>query len=441
MTALAPLAALLLAAAPPPRAAAPHVHGHEAARTAPLAPEDEALAQGVTLEAVLARVVERSPDIQAAAERAAAGDARIAVAGRLPSPELQAQLWQAPLDRPWEVDRAGMAMLGVRQMLPAPGARDARTRAARAGASAGRDEVEARRLDLVAQARRAFAAYAHAAREEAIHLAHVDLNQQIVSLARGRFEAGRMSKRDLLRTTFELSRLHADVVSVQALGRASRALLNTLMARDPDAPLGPPAMPPRDHAEALAALDDRLDARPDLRAARARVGEREAAAEAARREAGWPSLMVGADYGYMPMDGTHTYTLMVGAPLPWLWGGRQAEVAAAERELAAERRALEAARRQARFEIREAQARLESAREQFEILDGDLEPQARRGAEEAQAEFITGQGEAVTALEALHSLLSLRLQRSRALQLLEEAEADLDRAAGLPHPTPPGAAP
>ncbi|MCM2333328.1 MAG: hypothetical protein NDI82_05210, partial [Anaeromyxobacteraceae bacterium] len=89
----------------------------------------------------------------------------------------------------------------------------------------------------------------------------------------------------------------------------------------------------------------------------------------------------------------------------------------------------------------EAQARLESAREQFEILDGDLEPQARRGAEEAQAEFITGQGEAVTALEALHSLLSLRLQRSRALQLLEEAEADLDRAAGLANPSPPGAAP
>ncbi|MCM2333568.1 MAG: TolC family protein, partial [Anaeromyxobacteraceae bacterium] len=244
MTALAPLAALLLAAAPPARPAPePHVHGHEPVRAAPRSPEDEAFAKGVTLEVVLARVLERNPELLMAAERAAAGDARVAVASRLPSPELQAQLWQAPLDRPWEVDRAGMAMLGVRQMLPAPGARDARARAARAGAAASLDEVEVRRLDLVAQARRAFAAYAHASREEAIHLAHVDLNQQIVSLARGRFEAGRMSKRDLLRTTFELSRLHADVVSVQALGRASRALLNTLMARDPDAPLGPPITP------------------------------------------------------------------------------------------------------------------------------------------------------------------------------------------------------
>jgi outer membrane protein, heavy metal efflux system len=437
------LAAALLAGAPEagPPPAEPHVHRHVPPAPGPVAPEDVELARRLTLDLVLERVLARNPELAEVAERASARNARIQVAAQLPSPELQAQLWQQPLDRPWEVDRAGMVMLGVRQMLPAPGARDARTRAARAGAAAGQDLLESRRLDLTAQARRAFAAYAHAAREEEIHLQHVDLNQHIVSLARGRFEAGRMSKRDLLRTTFELSRLHADVANVQALGRASRALLNTLMARDPDAPLGPPVPPQRDDQPDLQALDGRLDARPDLRAAADRVAEREAALEAARREAGWPSLMVGADYGYMPVDGTHTYTLMVGGPLPWLWGGRQAEVTAAERDLAAERRALEAARRQGRFEVREAQARLESAREQFEILDGDLEPQARRGAEEAQAEFITGQGEAVSALEALHSLLSLRLQRSRALQLLEEAEADLDRAAGLHHPALPGAAP
>jgi outer membrane protein TolC len=143
----------------------------------------------------------------------------------------------------------------------------------------------------------------------------------------------------------------------------------------------------------------------------------------------------------MPMEGAHTLTVMVGAPLPWLWGGRQAAAVAASRELEAERRAREAAHLLARYQLREAQARLDAAREQFDILDGELEPQARRGAEEAQAEFITGQGEAVAALEALHALLTVRLQRSRALQQLEEAEADLDLAAGLPYPSTPGASP
>jgi outer membrane protein TolC len=442
LTYLPLLVAALLGAAPATQPAEPpHVHRHGPVPAAPLAPEDAELAQRLTLDLVLARVLSRSPELAVATARAGAGAARVDAASALPSPELQAQLWQAPLGRPWTMEQQGMIMVGLRQLLPAPGSRDARTRAARAGASAGADETEARRLELTVAARRAFAAYAHATREEEIHLQHVDLNQQIVTLARGRFEAGRMSKRDLLRTTFELSRLHADVVGVQSLGRASRALLNTLMAREPDAPLGQPVQPPLTPVPGLDALEARVERRPDLRAATARVAEREAALEAARREAGWPALTVGADYGYMPVGGAQTYTLMVGATAPWLWGGQKAEVAAAAKELSAEQRALEAARRQARYELRETLARLESTRQQFEILDGDLVPQAARDAEAAQTEFLTGQGEAVAALEALHALLSVRLERSRALQLLEEAEADLDRAAGLPPLPPPGAAP
>ncbi|MBL0274980.1 MAG: TolC family protein [Anaeromyxobacter sp.] len=215
---------------------------------------DAGLAAGVSLEAVLERVLSRHPALHEASARTAAEQARAGAAGRLPAPALEAQLYQAPLDRPAEWGRANMLMLGVRQGLPPPGLREARARAARAVADAGREGVGARRLELAAQARKAFAAYAHAAREEEVHLQHVDLNQQIVSLARGRFEAGRMSKRDLLRTTYELARLHADVAGVEAQSRATRALLNTLMARDPDAPLGPPVASTSSSPSATAAL-------------------------------------------------------------------------------------------------------------------------------------------------------------------------------------------
>jgi hypothetical protein len=47
---------------------------------------------------------------------------------------------------------------------------------------------------------------------------------------------------------------------------------------------------------------------------------------------------------------------------------------------------------------------------------------------------VASQGEATSALEALHAWLTVRLQRSRALQALEEAAAELDRAAGLTLP-------
>ncbi|MBK9519511.1 MAG: TolC family protein [Anaeromyxobacter sp.] len=480
---LAALVAAAWLAAPASARADEHAH-HHPPPAAPVDGPDAGLAAGVSLEAVLERVLSRHPALHEASARTAAEQARAGAAGRLPAPALEAQLYQAPLDRPAEWGRANMLMLGVRQGLPPPGLREARARAARAVADAGREGVGARRLELAAQARKAFAAYAHAAREEEVHLQHVDLNQQIVSLARGRFEAGRMSKRDLLRTTYELARLHADVAGVEAQSRATRALLNTLMARDPDAPLGPPvastssspsatAEPPHPgplphlagregahsaatstpppepgtyahaatHAPPLAALDERLAARPDLVAAARRVDEREAMLAGERREAAWPELMVGATYGYMPVDGIHTYTLTLGATLPWLWGGRAPLVEAAARDLEAERRALELMTRAARYEVREAAARLAAAREQHEILDRELEPQARRDAEAARLEFLTGQGEAVAALEALHMLLTVRVERSRALLLAEEAAADLDRAAGLPPLPSPGARP
>jgi outer membrane protein TolC len=171
-------------------------------------------------------------------------------------------------------------------------------------------------------------------------------------------------------------------------------------------------------------------------AAAREVAAAEAALEAARREASWPDLMVGADYGYMPMEERHTYTLMLGVPLPWLSGARRDAVAAADRSLAAARHALASARDEARYAVREAAARVDAAREALEILDRDLVPQAQRSAEQAETDLGTGRGDAMSVLEAFHTLLSVRLERSRALLALEEASADLDRAAGVAWPPP-----
>ena len=47
----------------------------------------------------------------------------------------------------------------------------------------------------------------------------------------------RLTKRFLDHPSAELARVHADIVATAQAGRASRAFLNTLMGRDPDAPL------------------------------------------------------------------------------------------------------------------------------------------------------------------------------------------------------------
>jgi cobalt-zinc-cadmium efflux system outer membrane protein len=415
--------------------AAAQEHDHAASPPAEGAPV-------LTVAAAIETALRSNPDLAATRELASASRARARAAGRMPAPELQGTLWQAPLKDPFDWSEADMLMIGLRQTFPAPGSLSLREEAGKATASARDADADARRQALVADVRKAFAQYAHAVREEAVHVQHMALNRALVDLARVRFESSTLSKRDVLRSTYELSRLHADVASVTRLRRSAAAMLRLLMALPADTPLGDPEQrgPPL-AAPDLASLEERAEVVPAVAAASQALAAAEAALSAARREGSWPDLMVGLDYGYGPMDRRQTYTLMLGVPLPWLSGARRDAVVEAERNLAAARRSRESALNAARFEIEDAAARVDAAREALGILDGDLVPQAERSAAQAQADFRTGQADAMSVLEALHTLQSVRLERSRAVLALEEAHADLDRAAGIEWTPPDRGAP
>jgi outer membrane protein TolC len=397
------------------------------------------LAAETRLPTILRVIGARNPDLQEASERASAADARVAAAARLPDLELKGELWGVPLAHPVAFDQSQTIMIGVRQAFPAWGSLDARERAAREAAAAAGDGVEARRQDVAAQARRAFAVYARADREYRIHLEHVGLISRVVEIARSLYQAGHGAQQDLLRAQAELSRSHIDVAGIEQERRSAQALLNALMNRAPDAPLGP--APDVTSAEVLARaapkasdLDAELDRRrPELRAAARAVSRSEATLDATRREADLPTLMVGADYWYMPLFQTkHGYGAMVSMSLPWLNPRRRDEVKAAERTTAAERSALRAQRAAARYQLRDADAKLGAARETLALIHERVLPDARRSFESAQAAFQSGRGDITPVLEADRGYLQTRIDEVRAIADLETSEADYARAAGLP---------
>jgi outer membrane protein TolC len=397
------------------------------------------LASEARLLTILRVVGERNPELREAALRAGAADARVAAAARLPDPELKGELWGVPLAHPVSFDQSQTIMLGLRQAFPAWGSLDARERAAREEAAAANDGVEARRQELAAQARRAFATYARADREYRIHLEHVGLTSRVVELARSLYQVGHGSQQDLLRAQVEMSRLHVDVAGIEQQRRSAQALLNALMERASDAPLGPApdvtssdfvARETQKASELDAALDDR---RPELRAAARAVRRSEASLEATKREADLPALMVGADYWYMPLFTTHhAYGAMVSMTLPWLNPRRRDEVKAAEHASAAERSALRAQRTAARYQLRDADAKVSAARETLALLHERVLPDARRSFESAQAAFQSGRGDITPVLDAGRNFLQTRIDEVRALADLETSEADYARAAGLP---------
>jgi len=400
------------------------------------------LAQQPDLATILAAVQDRNPALREARARADAADARVGVAGALPDLELKGELWGVPLAHPLAFDMSNTIMIGLRQSFPAWGSLDARARAARADALAAEDAVRARQQELAAEARRAFAAYFRADQEARMHLEHAGLMSRSIETARGQYALGRGTQQDILRLQAELSRLHAEVTAVEQQRSSARALLNALMARPPDATLGP--APDINFTQAMAgAADDAAAApagerglderRPELAAAARAVTRTEAALDASKRDANLPAVMIGADYWYMPTFETrHGYGAMLTVSLPWLNPRHRAEVRSAERQLAAERSALDAQRASARAQLYDAAARLRAARAALGILHGRVLPDARRAYEAAEAQLQSGHGDVTVLLEAARAYLAARIDEVRAIADVEASRADYARAAGEP---------
>lgn len=403
----------------------------------PLPADDEVeLARIVRLETLLRLALDRNRDIAERRARTFSAEARTKAASRLPDLEAKYEQWGVPLVRPYALDRADTVMLGVRQTFPAWGSLDARERAAVEDAGAVREAERARRQEIAAQVRRTFATYYKADQEVRLHREHLGLTSRILELAKLNQRTGHGGLQDVLRLELELTRLHTDLARIEREHRSSRALLNALMDRPPDAPLGPPedlAAPPP--AQEVARLEVGLEEhRPEVGSAARAVRRTQATLDELRAAARLPSVTVGVDYWYMPMNAEtrHGYGAMLSMNLPWFSGRRRDEEREAEETLRAEEHVLASTRNAVRYELRDAEARVAAARQSFAIIDQDLLAASQRSLDATQAAYAAGQGDAMALLDALRSYLQVRIERLQALAEVASSQADLERAAGLP---------
>lgn len=393
---------------------------------------EAALAKELRLETVLQVALAQNPELAEVRSKLRAAVAQGRSAGRLPDLELMYQQWGVPLGEPWALGRADSLMIGLRQGLPAPGVLDARARAALEQAAARAEQVRSRVLEVSSKVKHAYYEYYRADREFDTHLEHAALTQEIIELARANYRAGAGGQEQILRAMVELTRVHNALHTLEAQRRSARALLNALMAREPEAPLGPVAEPiPFERQLEAAALEEKLLAsRPELRAAEQMVKSGEASLEAAQKGARWPSFMVGVDYMPMPSRGEHAYLAVASMTLPWLNPRHDDEVKEAEHSVAAEAAARDSVRNNSRYELRAALARYDGARRSFELVDKQLVPQARQSFEASRASFAAAKSDALGVLFALSEYLEVRLERFRALAQLLSSLADVERAVG-----------
>lgn len=408
-------------------------------RSAAVLEDSLSLTTPLTIDDAVAIALARSPGLMAAAERVR-GQSLLADAEAKPAgPSLSLDVWQVPLARPWAIHESPMIMLALRQPIPPAGLLRRRAAARRHEASAGSAEREAQAQLLALAVRHAFIEYAAVTARHALHLEHQEVSERVLQLARAR-QVISGSLLDIARAETEAARAHAEVATDATTIDAARVRLNSLLARPPDAPLGPPVPLPDERAatDAATLIARAPQLRPEPRAAAAR---RDAAAmdlEAARREARVPAAELGLAFfpatKVQPING---YGLLVNVALPWLSGqGRKRRDAQAAFTAAAGHDLAEA-RLQVGREVAEALAAAESAARRWQTLRGAALPASQRAREVALSGYEVGRADllAMLATEGIYVEVALEIIDAKAA--LDHALADLERASGSSLPRAP----
>jgi outer membrane protein TolC len=378
----------------------------------------------LTLQAVEQGVLAHSPTLEAAQGAAAAARARAAGAGAWADPELT--LMVAPRDA------SNGYRVGLRQRVPVFGTRGAERLAAGARSDAAAFEVGTARLDLLREARIAFAEYRRATTSLVVHRTMVDFAAEIRQVALAKYAAGTVEQQDPLTAGVEAARLAHHAVELESERRLAIARLNTLLGRPAAAPLPPPAEPSSDALMMAAGVDSLVhwarETRPEASAAISRVATRVAERRGAR-SARWPGLMIGVAYDRMWEDPKMRPQVELGIELP-LFGARGARRLEAEAELAvaqAEQRALVL---RIEREVVEAATRVEEAEHDLAVLDDGVLPAARQSVTALRSSYEANRASFLALLDAARVLAEAQLDRIDAVARRDVARAELARAMG-----------
>jgi outer membrane protein, heavy metal efflux system len=222
-----------------------------------------------------------NPKLRLLEQKTAAAWAKVRYVDKLPDPTIGTNVFAHPIETAAGSQRAS---LSVMQMIPWLARLDAQTQQAAYEAMALQQNYEAERLKVVAEVRVAWTRLYVLGKQLETLQSSRQLLETLVEVASAKIATGEASQGDVLRGTLELSRLKEQEVNLQRQVASTRAVLNSLLARDADHPLPIPAeiqvrLPGGDHQFLL---EQARTKQPEIEAARLRTGASSWGIEVAR---------------------------------------------------------------------------------------------------------------------------------------------------------------
>jgi len=389
----------------------------------------------LTLDEVERIALDQNPEVHLAGRKVAAAEAHVPLAGALDDPQAMYRGWSVPLNQPWNYNQAqNMFMLG--QSFPGRGKRGLRTSIAKSDVDQTRDELEATRLRIRIEVRKAFIDMLHAQAETRIHDQHIGIARQAIQAARIKYSVGKIPQMEILKAQVALARLAEHMIRFEKDAEVARARLDTLMGRPADAPLevrGQYAVnEPLPSLESLSTAA--IGSRPDLAEAAA-VEEKSRREQDLAKKAMVPDFSIAAGYMLMPASQSPRNDYMVegSMSLPWLNRRKhEAEVNEAGAALSANSAALLAMKNRAMGQIEESLAEARAAQRLARVYQDSLRPQAEATLNAAVVAYENDQASFLDLLDSQMTVVDIDLASIDAVADFNNKMADLELAVGAP---------
>jgi outer membrane protein TolC len=382
------------------------------------------------LEALLAEVDARAPQLQAQQAAVEVARARVGVEGAWEDPTVEVMTEDIPL-RGGEDAPMPMITWRFTQPLNVFGRRGLAKEAARAQVQAAQAQVRRVGWDARAQALAAFVELWMNQEMRALLARQVATLERMKGAAKARYASGMMmGHHDFLRSEAELAVMAAERTALESEREAMVAILNALRGRPLGEPIGNVILPPRAVLPAVEALVSRADERPELEAMRAMRAEMEAREKLARRMY-LPMPMVSAFYQQRPGEEPDSVGGMVGFTVPlWWFDWQRPEVRMAEAMVQRAQRELEAMQVMTRTDLRMAWSRARAADLALQALEETALPRMRETVKASEAAYVSGTGDFLALLEATMALQQREAERLQAVARRELTRFELERLLG-----------
>ena len=399
---------------------------------APLAAQTNEV-KTLSLSQVIQLGLERNPALAAANARATAVAEQVPQAGGLPDPRLSIGLANLPTGS-FSLDEDPMSQIqvGISQALPYPGKLALQEGAAEQLAQAAEHGSSDTRLQLVRKIKTRWWQLFYYDRALEANANNKVLFQQQYETAQTLYTVGQSQQQDVLLIQLELARLDEEALRLHQMREQAVIQLNALLNRAPLTPIQLPAQIQTPLPE-LFDIDQLLQSaqasRPDLQAHQAQVEAARAMRDLSARDQ-YPDFSVGAIYGRR--DGRDDLaSIQFSMSLPLYASRKQSKTEDQRRaELIAAQQQLREAQSQAAAQVAVAITRYRLARDQVELFDDAILPQARQTVEALLAGYQVNKVDFLKLVKAQTSLHNYETQYWQAYSNAQQALAELTAAVG-----------